>query len=790
MRRLAVVAAPVAGRSERELDSTFEWLATLPTGGVARFERLADVPLELTDVLWARNAADPGPEFLGWLERGGRLLATHAATLLPAALGLEREPPMPVETPEPLPPAFGLAGFGFHPLFSGLRDGALLVPCAEDGPGRLFCYDGGRRPAAAVVAVERHGLEVHPARILAWEQPVGTGGVLCLGFAPALNDTRPGVSRREAEVVLANALVGDAIPHDDRVAPVALWPVPGRRTAGTESPAPVLTAPSDVWPGTSLPVLDLTPASEWTHAGRRLLVRARPATGHREVWAPPFRIMHDAAVRDAIPCAPGHMAPDEVAGGLALGGHRLLERWMAAPDVPVVVWEVGGHDGVELVAAWEVDLRRAWPYPAGAYGDLRYTVAADGHSLGVEAAAGPLVRFGVTGGRLSVAHASADTPEDPVVRVSCAGATPLRIVAAAGADPEELQRALRVLERSGIRGLAEARAGKAAQLERYGTAFEAPDERLTRAFAWARLRGDEALVGVPGIGRSVLAVCPRGAEDGAWCFGTQACAAAAAQLIAGNRDPARELLKFLAQTQHPDGGIAAHVPLGGLASGPDGASTVAFLELGERLLAWTGEVEALRRHGEAFAAALRFLAGAGGPAPSERVLDAMETTLERGVPAAVIATLRQERAERRPTAEVAAHAVVEAAAAALRRAPGALPGTGAAPALLESVAALWGLEPDAADAALALAPAVPAGWDGLALRRLRVGRTLLDVEVRRRPETIVLRAAHRFGPRLVLTVGVRGADVAGIEVDDVTLPGARARFEAHERHEVRFLLRG
>jgi hypothetical protein len=141
-----------------------------------------------------------------------------------------------------------------------------------------------------------------------------------------------------------------------------------------------------------------------------------------------------------------------------------------------------------------------------------------------------------------------------------------------------------------------------------------------------------------------------------------------------------------------------------------------------------------------------------------------------------------------PTVEP--HAVVQAAAAALRRAPGALPGTEAAPALLEAVAALWGLEPDAPDAALGIAPSVPAGWEGFALRGLRIGKTVLDLEVRRRPQTLVVRSVHRFGPRLVLTVEARGLDVETTDVDDVTLPGARARFEAHERHEVRFHLAG
>jgi hypothetical protein len=42
--------------------------------------------------------------------------------------------------------------------------------------------------------------------------------------------------------------------------------------------------------------------------------------------------------------------------------------------------------------------------------------------------------------------------------------------------------------------------------------------------------------------------------------------------------------------------------------------------------------------------------------------------------------------------------------------------------------------------------------------------------------------------RLVITAGLRGRAVASVEVDDVPLPSARARFESHDRHEVRFHL--
>src|SRR6185437_15009032 len=215
---------------------------------------------------------------------------------------------------------------------------------------------------------------------------------------------------------------------------------------------------------------------------------AHPATGRREVWSPPFRIMDDAAVVSAIPCAPGHLAAGEVAGGLALGGYRLLERWLAAADVPLVVWEIAGQVGVDLAVEWAVDLRRAWPYPEGSYGDLRFALAPDRGSLMIEAAAGPTVGFTVMGGALE-ADGSLDRP---IVRVRCAGRTPLRIVVAAGADVEELDRAMRLLERDGVGELARARTRRSAQLHRYGTAFEAPDEQLARGFDWARERGHEA----------------------------------------------------------------------------------------------------------------------------------------------------------------------------------------------------------------------------------------------------------------------------------------------------------
>jgi hypothetical protein len=251
------------------------------------------------------------------------------------------------------------------------------------------------------------------------------------------------------------------------------------------------------------------------------------------------------------------------------------------------------------------------------------------------------------------------------------------------------------------------------------------------------------------------------------------------------------VLKFLAQTQAADGGIAAQLPVGGLGAPADTASTLAFLRLAERLMAWTGDFEAFHRLRGALGAAVSYLSARppGDVMPSARVLDGIEALLEGPGASAALADLRRRAAAESPP-EVEPHAVVEAAAAALRRSPGALVGSDAGPALLGGVAALWGLEPDAPEGALAIAPVVPKGWPGHALRGVRVGRSVLDLAARRRPDAMVVRVTHRFGPRLVVTVGAAGLDVIGADIDDEPLPPGRVRFEAHDRHEVRFHLAG
>lgn len=71
----------------------------------------------------------------------------------------------------------------------------------------------------------------------------------------------------------------------------------------------------------------------------------------------------------------------------------------------------------------------------------------------------------------------------------------------------------------------------------------------------------------------------------------------------------------------------------------------------------------------------------------------------------------------------------------------------------------------------------------LAVRRLRVGGSVLDVAVRPRPAGLVVRIARTHGPALVVTVGLP-ARFALATVDEVEGLAVPLRFEVRDRHEV------
>ena len=219
MRRLAVVGSiRVAERDAAAHGRLRGWLDTLPSAGVRYLDRLEDVSLDRVDVLWLRDRF-PRRAAAPWLRAGGRLLATEAPrwSRRSASIVASRT----VSPPDPLP-----AASAWPPSVRTRCSPGCATARSWRAARRPHCpsFIGGW-PAGNVVAVERRGLAPDPGRVLAWEYRIGDGGLLCLGPGPLPMEA----TARDDELVLANALVGDAIPHRDRISPAAHWPSPGRQ---------------------------------------------------------------------------------------------------------------------------------------------------------------------------------------------------------------------------------------------------------------------------------------------------------------------------------------------------------------------------------------------------------------------------------------------------------------------------------------------------------------------------------------------------------------------------------
>ncbi len=109
----------------------------------------------------------------------------------------------------------------------------------------------------------------------------------------------------------------------------------------------------------------------------------------------------------------------------------------------------------------------------------------------------------------------------------------------------------------------------------------------------------------------------------------------------------------------------------------------------------------------------------------------------------------------------------------------------------EVVAGLFGVRADAEGGRFVLSPWLPDGWRSMALRRLRLHRSLVDVEVRPRAEWTSVRLKLTFGPPVALALTVRNAGPVGrVTVDEIALQGDRAVFTLSGEHEAIFFFEG
>jgi hypothetical protein len=593
-----------------------------------------DYALPVVDVLWVHTEEEPPPLpadlLMPWVERGGRLLLTQRAASRVVGLGLEADGPNDtavrtwrhqddeLKFPEfgkfgEFPHVRGLAGFGPHPLFARLGQGVYTWAPSDGERYGQATYARGRRPRwGRVVACERSFIHVNADRIVAWEYSVGEGGVLCVGAFVAPGAPDP-LLARQLRALLENALTGDAIPHRTRVVDASAWPVPGKSAREDDN----LVLPDRIRLDGPLPGLEspLHVASRALSdeavilAGRRILVTGGEQRGIQEIWAHPYRLLQGLTVsvggespliRDA------QITPVLIQRHLVSRARIVEEAVTTALEHPIVLLDyrpekVGRARGLriagELALRWRVDLRRAWPYPAGCGGDLRYRLASKrGHLLVTDSTGLPRVAF-----QPSAPVEWRVRPADDGPALLCdlrlALEAPFRLAILGGASRAELDGAVAALGRRGTQGLSAQRTRHEAQLQENTVRLRSPDEPLNRAFDWAKSRLDACFVETPGVGRSLVAGYAGsrpGWGDGrpgyAWYFGRDACWTAMALLAAGDYASSRLVLRFLGMTQDVSGKVIHEHTTSGLAHFDAADSTPLYLLLAGRYAAWTGDL--------------------------------------------------------------------------------------------------------------------------------------------------------------------------------------------------------
>ncbi len=640
MRRVALLAIGPGA------DAAWEVLTSLSDVAPRRLslDRWSEALAE-SDCLWVHAEDEPPPlpadVVMPWAERGGRLLLTQRAAAGVVALGLEADGPNDTAVRVwrhaddefgVAPHVRGLAAFGPHPLFERLGQGTYVWAPSDGERFVRTTYARGRRPRRGrVVACERAYIHLNADRIVAWEYDVGQGGVLCIG-AYVVPGARDQLLARQFHVVIGNAIAGQGIPHQHRDAPAACWPEPGR----TAYEDPNLVLPDRVRLDGPLPGLESSLHVESraladepiTLAGRRVLVVGGEQRGIREIWAHPYRLLRDFTVTlggEAPLIRDAQITPLLVQRHLVSRARIVEETVTTALDHPIALLDyrpekVGRARGlrapVELVLGWRVDLRRTWPYPAGAGGDLRYRLAPQGSALLVTDSTGlPRAAFIVSGVAEWRVRPSDDGPL-LVCELRVALEAPFRMAVLGGASRAELDGAVAAIGRRGVAGLSAQRLRHEGQVQEHLVRVRSPDEGLNRAFEWAKSRIDACFVETPGIGRSLVAgYAPSrpGWGDGrpgyAWYFGRDACWSAFALLAAGDYANARLVLRFLGATQDVSGKVIHEYTTSGLAHYDAADATPLYLLLAGRYAAWTGDLAFLAERWPEIERAYRFCLG-------------------------------------------------------------------------------------------------------------------------------------------------------------------------------------
>lgn len=249
---------------------------------------------------------------------------------------------------------------------------------------------------------------------------------------------------------------------------------------GSEVDFPALAGP---WPPSASPLVRVA-SEEWSLSGRRISIEAGIDEGVARIAA------RTGAISLGVTRATGNsmmrhrsarVMPDQCVVESSAEGGVVVERWVAALELPVAAWEIAAPPGCEIragvIARAVADNQRSvieWAVRE----DREFAALVDGASSACIRTMGGEIRA-MGGGRLSIDAVGG-------------AADPMRMLFALSENAADLARTIDLVQRRGLPGLLSQRAQHARLLADYGVAIETPEPGIAAAFEWAKVDADAA----------------------------------------------------------------------------------------------------------------------------------------------------------------------------------------------------------------------------------------------------------------------------------------------------------
>lgn len=320
--------------------------------------------------------------------RGGKLLFTDLAALLPFELGIESEKPeiQPLSiTDDWLFDQKGFQGFRDHPAFEGFFGGVYTWDTNVDHVLQRVGYFGNRWPKEGrVVGIEKSYVIIESDNKLMMEYSAGKGRAMSLGAFVYF--ARPNAKKPHLEKFISKVI--DYLTEGKRSIPATFWAradnVPKAFSVTTEALPPSPERAMRDLPATELVLTNASPENNFYDlAGRRALVMGRENGGIDELWVHPFRVLRDfqagVLVGDTVlwlrqlPLKV-EVRPESFTRVYRTPFGELKEITLASLSKAgaLVHYELESPQNLSLVVKYRCDLRWMWPYDERALGDVYF----------------------------------------------------------------------------------------------------------------------------------------------------------------------------------------------------------------------------------------------------------------------------------------------------------------------------------------------------------------------------------------------------------------------------------